>query len=967
MSGASTNTYAESRAISATKFEAFGINLAEVKRTVADMLSQIGKVGIFEEYTKHDISHIDEVLKLTDWLVDDDTKKVMTDADWFLITLSIYFHDMGMLVTREEFNNRERSAFPQFCDKLFTSGSHSAEYKAGVLALKPDDRERFLYQEFVRHNHATRVREWIEGTNKPSLGHTGSATTEVQRVLAGLEGTLKRDLGLIAESHHLEDLDDAAKYKPRQAYGPDVQEIANLQYCALILRSADLLHMRKDRTPSVLFKLINPVDPISQREWAKQNAVRAVLPRLGVNDDGVPDSKAPRDTVEVHARFTDENGFFGLTSFLAYANKELRQCYEWSELFKKKQGVKHSFNWRKIAEDKIETDGFLRKTFAFDLDQDKILDLLIGHTLYNDTSVVLRELTQNSIDAIRLQEVEARKAGSLQVDGHVRIEWSSTSRILTVTDNGTGMTQEIIEKHLLKVGSSRYQDSRFKEKYPQFSAISRFGIGVLSTFMISDEVEITTCSPDEPQGRKISLRSVHGRYLVRLLDKQREADALELGPHGTRVRMKVRKTARFDDVLARVQQWIVIPGCKVTVSVDGSDPVLVGHGSVGEAIGAYLSQAGYVDRAKYKVITKQTDGVELAYAVYWSEYFKDWSIMGIAPQRKTSFPIPCTCVEGIAVEFATPGMRDRGILALANATGLNAPKTNVARSSLEVTPERNSLCSKVYGLYFEHIKDEILRLKEEEGYSLTWAVNNAVGLVPYSFDDSSRGAVFQDALRERMNELPIYIVEKDRMRRNVSLKELLADKEFWTVDCELVRSTEKLLGEVATSSTVAEVIGSLGDNKHVMPSGTVLYNLNRSMSFRESVENECEPSEVRASEDLRRIDIKWAAGKDAWVRMPKVLMRLDGLPASRKYEQLSEFLTQHLGRGRGPRGSTVWLCKGGVTFSGLDQYAGITSSSRILMRDDVPLTKFLLKLAVDERENTLVDLVGYVGLLMMTW
>ena len=37
------------------------------------------------------------------------------------------------------------------------------------------------------------------------------------------------------------------------------------------------------------------------------------------------------------------------------------------------------------------------------------------------------------------------------------------------------MTQEVIEKHLLKVGSSRYQDQQFREKHPKFSPISRFG------------------------------------------------------------------------------------------------------------------------------------------------------------------------------------------------------------------------------------------------------------------------------------------------------------------------------------------------------------------------------------------------------------------------------------------------------------------------------------------------------------
>jgi molecular chaperone HtpG len=676
MSDVSLNLYPEIRAAAATAFEGFGVSLSEIKRTTAELLSQIGKHGFFAEYSKHDISHIDEVLKLADWLVDDETKKIMSDADWFLITLSIYFHDMGMLVTRDEFDNRHRSGFASFCSDVLFSGQRAAEYKARVDELEPEDRDVFLYQEFVRYNHARRVRQWIEGNLDPTLGVSAAAVSEVQRVLTNLDPTLRRDLALIAESHHLDDLDDLTKYKIVQPYGSSDAETANIQYCAIILRAADLLHMRRDRTPSVLFRVINPTDPVSQREWAKQNAVRRVMPRIGLNEDRIPDPKAPKDTIEVHARFTEEDGFFGLTSFLTYAALEIRKCNEWAEGSKKSKAAKHSFLWRRIAEDQIETDGFLKETYSFDLDQHKILDLLIGHTLYNDTGVVLRELAQNGLDAIRLHEEESGEIAA----GKLSVNWDSHSRLLTITDTGTGMTQEIIEKHLLKVGSSRYQDQKFKEEHPNFSAISRFGIGVLSTFMVSDEVEITTCSRNEEKARKISLRSVHGRYLVRLLDKVRDIEANRLSPHGTQVRLKVRSTARLGSVLDIMRQWVVIPRCEVTVQIDGQTPVKVGYASAADAVTSYLQEAGLSiegDQPQYKVISRDVEGVEFAYAARWSPSYRDWAIASV-PSREQSSPIPCTCVEGIAVVFGTPGLASRSLLAIANARGPGAPKTNVA-------------------------------------------------------------------------------------------------------------------------------------------------------------------------------------------------------------------------------------------------------------------------------------------------
>ena len=98
------NTEAEILAQKAEELPAFsGIKLLHIKRQVADLLSLIGRDGIFDEYTKHDISHIDEMLKILEWLIPKETKQIMSPSDWLITVLSIYFHDLGMLVTPKEY------------------------------------------------------------------------------------------------------------------------------------------------------------------------------------------------------------------------------------------------------------------------------------------------------------------------------------------------------------------------------------------------------------------------------------------------------------------------------------------------------------------------------------------------------------------------------------------------------------------------------------------------------------------------------------------------------------------------------------------------------------------------------------------------------------------------------------------------------------------------------------------------
>lgn len=57
------SSFAEINAEKALKLSAFSsVNLKDIKDKVKSLLGLIGRDGIFDEYTKHDISHIDGML-----------------------------------------------------------------------------------------------------------------------------------------------------------------------------------------------------------------------------------------------------------------------------------------------------------------------------------------------------------------------------------------------------------------------------------------------------------------------------------------------------------------------------------------------------------------------------------------------------------------------------------------------------------------------------------------------------------------------------------------------------------------------------------------------------------------------------------------------------------------------------------------------------------------------------------------
>ena len=101
----------------------------------------------------------------------------------------------------------------------------------------------------------------------------------VSELLMPLDRQFRNDLGLVCASHHLDDLHDLPIPVPAVPTGG---RAGGLQppLLRIVLRASDLLHITSDRTPSVMFKVINPTDPVSQIEWAKQRAVRRVCPKI---------------------------------------------------------------------------------------------------------------------------------------------------------------------------------------------------------------------------------------------------------------------------------------------------------------------------------------------------------------------------------------------------------------------------------------------------------------------------------------------------------------------------------------------------------------------------------------------------------------------------------------------------------------------------------------------------------------
>lgn len=139
------------------------------------------------------------------------------------------------------------------------------------------------------------------------------------------------------------------------------------------------------------------------------------------------------------------------------------------------------------------------QTFEFQAETKQLLDLMI-HSIYSNKDIFLRELISNSSDALdklRIESLTNEKLKGLGDDLHIRIDVDKQNRMLSVIDNGIGMSrQEVIDYvgTIARSGSKEFLKllKENKDKAISPDLIGQFGVGLYASFMVADKITIIT-------------------------------------------------------------------------------------------------------------------------------------------------------------------------------------------------------------------------------------------------------------------------------------------------------------------------------------------------------------------------------------------------------------------------------------------------------------------------------------------
>lgn len=170
------------------------------------------------------------------------------------------------------------------------------------------------------------------------------------------------------------------------------------------------------------------------------------------------------------------------------------------------------------------------KKRQFKTESKRILDLMIN-SIYTNKEIFLRELISNSSDALDKLYYLSLTNKDIKVnkdDLFIRVDYNKDKRTITISDNGTGMTEEELENNLGVIAESG--SLKFKEENKEqndVNIIGQFGVGFYSAFMVSDKVTVESKSYKDDRATIWESTGVDG-YTLSPSDKKENGTIITL-------------------------------------------------------------------------------------------------------------------------------------------------------------------------------------------------------------------------------------------------------------------------------------------------------------------------------------------------------------------------------------------------------------------------------------------------------
>lgn len=478
-----------------------------VKETLANVLPILedNKMEFFPEYTNHGEKHILSVLLIATKIIEDKTYDLLEPVDIEVLINSILLHDIGMHISYAGFLRLIRE--DSFSRKsIYNDQSWSAlwdNYFKESVKWNQEKKEE-IFGEYVEirqfpmdEKYATKVDKLLIGEFLRRYHHKLAYDIAINgfpgnysavNCLQVSDETLRQIVGHVARSHGM-GLWNMVDYMKKEYENPRTFLGVKIVYLMAILRLSDYFDIDKSRANKVIWNVKRLDSGISQKEWEQHNCIE------GIEFDYQEDAES------LYIRLGKPNSsymFLKIEKFLQDLQDELDNSWAViGKIYNRFGNFKLKFRrvYSNIGKVKESVD-YVTEKVTFDVNKN-ILFYLAQPLYGRNPSYGIRELIQNASDACRERKViEGEKYIPIIT---MEVKEDNEKKFFVITDNGIGMTKEVIINYFLVAGSSFRDDIEWKKRfYLENENIvvrnGKFGIGVIAMFLLGNNVQVETTS-----------------------------------------------------------------------------------------------------------------------------------------------------------------------------------------------------------------------------------------------------------------------------------------------------------------------------------------------------------------------------------------------------------------------------------------------------------------------------------------
>lgn len=557
--------------------------ICELRTSVRQWLGYISET--FPHYTRHTLEHSDEIVAQVSKLLFDNgvpSQPVVqiSPIEAYILIVAAYLHDAGMVVANKEkleilasdhwkkwTSDGEGGAKRWSEIQIFRSGDNPADET--LKHFIADLQTRVLIAEYVRRVHHLRAADVI-GRHQTLLGR-----------FAFDDPVLQRTVSDVCVAHGLEryQLEDNDRFPERR----DVSDnVVNVRFLAILIRLGDLLDMSYERACPLLLSAASPLPVDSLAHWTQYQRIHHRL-------------TAP-DRIEIHAQCETQEEHRLLYDWCTWIVDEVRNAKTVMAR------AKRHANWQvpvatfDSPEETIKIHpgtgaSYIFSEWKFELNAEPVLRRLI-YDVHDSPNTFIRELLQNALDASRCQmyldlkdksakspEFPTQAAESTREQYPVRIKLEhqqvvnpisgevEQQQVLSVEDCGIGMDKDIFQRYFLQIGRSFYITDEFRKQF-SFVPTSRFGIGFLAVFAVSDHVIVESFKRSSESGDGPLLLTLTGPRNYLLIKKGTRKDT------GTRIAVSLQTPMAPGSLIRLVSEWCRRVEFPVIVDELGSETVV---------------------------------------------------------------------------------------------------------------------------------------------------------------------------------------------------------------------------------------------------------------------------------------------------------------------------------------------------------------------------------------------------------